>query len=275
MKNSLNGRVVVITGGARGIGFATAKALTARGARVAIGDIDERKLEEAAGELGLISYGKLDVTDPSSFERFLDGVESTLGPVDVLVNNAGIMPTGRIVDEPDDVTRRIIDINVIGVITGSKLAARRMSARGHGHVINVASIAGETYSPGLATYCASKFAVVGFTDAARLEHRKTGVEFSLVLPSFVDTELTAGTKGARGFKKAEPEDIAGAIVDLIVTPRSRVRVSKLFGAAAVSLKFLPRPLAEYLSRALGADHVFLDAVDTSARRAYEERARRG
>ncbi|MGV8871253.1 MAG: SDR family oxidoreductase [Rhodococcus sp. (in: high G+C Gram-positive bacteria)] len=273
MKNSLHGRVIAITGGARGIGFATAAALTERGARVAIGDIDEVAAKEAAAKLGLHSFGKLDVTDVESFEKFLDDVEAALGPVSVLVNNAGIMPTGRLVDEPDHVTRRILDINVLGVITGSKLAARRMLARGHGHVINIASLAGETYSPGLATYCASKFAVVGFTDAIRLEHRGTGVDFSMVLPSFVNTELTAGTDGAPGFKKAEPSDIAEAIIALIQKPRPRVRVSKLFGAAVAGQKFLPRPVAEALGRRLGADHVFLGSLDSDARRAYEERAR--
>ncbi|MBY6351627.1 SDR family oxidoreductase [Rhodococcoides corynebacterioides] len=276
MTTDLTGRVVAITGGARGIGHATAAAFLARGARVAIGDIDDVAVKEGAELLRPASdvhHDTLDVTDAESFDRFLDGVEATFGPIDVLINNAGIMPVGRVVDEPDAVTRRVLDINVLGVITGSKLAARRMLPRGRGHIVNIASAAGETYSPGLATYCASKFAVVGFTDAARLEHRGTGVEFSLVMPSFVNTELTAGTSGARGFRNAEPEEIARAVVSLIDKPRSRVRVTRLFGAAVVSQKFLPRPLAEAMSRALGADDVFLGSVDQGARRAYEERAR--
>lgn len=273
MKESLHGRVIAITGGARGIGFATATALTRLGAKVAIGDIDEARLKESATALGLVSYSKLDVTDAESFESFLADVETKLGPIDVLINNAGIMPAGRLEDEPDNVTRRIIDINILGVITGSKLAVRRMLPRGRGHVINIASLAGETYVPGLATYCASKYAVVGFTDAARVEHRGTGVQFSTVMPSFVNTELTAGTKGVPGLKNVEPEDIAKAIIDLIERPRPRVRVSKLVGAIAASQKFLPRSLAESLNRALGADDVFLDQVDSAARRAYEDRAR--
>ncbi|MCZ4077276.1 SDR family oxidoreductase [Rhodococcus sp. H36-A4] len=273
MTNSLRGRVIAITGGARGIGFATATALTQLGAKVAIGDIDDVKLKESATELDLLSYSKLDVTDTESFEAFLDDVEAKLGPIDVLVNNAGIMPAGRIVDEPDAVTRRILDINVLGVITGSKLAARRMLPRGRGHVINIASLAGEIYTPGLATYCASKYAVVGFTDAARVEHRGTGIEFSAVLPSFVNTELTAGTKGIPGLKNAEPEDIARAIVSLIENPKPKVRVTKLVGALAASQKFFPRRIGEALNRALHTDKVFLDDVDITARQAYEERAR--
>ncbi|MGH3026402.1 MAG: SDR family NAD(P)-dependent oxidoreductase, partial [Gaiellaceae bacterium] len=91
---TVRGKVVAITGGARGIGYATAGRLLADGAKVAIGDIDEARLKEAAGELGPVAYAHLDVTDPESFEAFLDHVEDELGPIDVLVNNAGIMPLG-------------------------------------------------------------------------------------------------------------------------------------------------------------------------------------
>jgi NAD(P)-dependent dehydrogenase (short-subunit alcohol dehydrogenase family) len=266
-------KVVVITGGARGIGLATATALHNLGARVAIGDIDEVRVKESGAALGLDVYGKLDVTDPHSFSEFLDGVERQLGPIDVLINNAGIMPVGRIIDEPDAVTRRILDINVYGVILGSKLAVQRMVPRGSGHVINVASLAGELYAVGLASYCASKHAVVAFTDSARLEYRSAGVQFSIVSPTFVNTELIAGTTGAKGFKNAEPSDIADAIVKLVAHPRPRVRVTRAAGAMVVSQKFMPRRMAEALNRALGGDHIFTDDVDVEKRRAYEARAR--
>src|SRR6516165_2279623 len=225
--DKVRGKVIVITGGARGIGLATANALHNLGAKVAIGDVDDAKVKESGTALGLDVYGKLDVTDRDSFSSFLDQVERQLGPIDVLINNAGIMPVGRIVDEPDAVTRRILDINVYGVILGSKLAVERMSPRGGGHVINVASLAGEIYAVGLASYCASKHAVVAFTDSARLEYRSAGVKFSMVLPTFVNTELTAGTHGAKGFKNAEPEDIADAIVGLVAHPKPRVRVTRV------------------------------------------------
>jgi NAD(P)-dependent dehydrogenase (short-subunit alcohol dehydrogenase family) len=266
-------KVIVSTGGARGIGLATATALHKLGAKVAIGDIDEAKVKESGADLGLDVYGRLDVTDRDSFADFLDFVERQLGPIDVLINNAGIMPVGRIIDEPDAVTRRILDINVFGVILGSKLAAQRMVPRRRGHVINVASLAGELYAVGLATYCASKHAVVAFTDSARLEYRSAGVKFSMVSPTFVNTELTAGTHGAKGFKNAEPSDIADAIVRLVAHPRPRVRVTRAAGAMVASQKFMPRRLAEGLNRILGGDHVFTDEVDVEKRRAYEARAR--
>ncbi|ABK66929.1 MULTISPECIES: SDR family oxidoreductase [Mycobacterium avium complex (MAC)] len=266
-------KVVVITGGARGIGLATATALHKLGAKVAIGDIDEVRVKESGAALDLDVYGKLDVTDPHSFSDFLDEVERQLGPIDVLVNNAGIMPLGRVVDESDAVTRRILDINVYGVILGSKLALARMIPRGRGHVINVASLAGETYLAGAATYCASKHAVVGFTDAARIEYRRSGVKFSVVKPTFVNTELIAGTSGAKGVRNAEPSDIADAIVKLVAHPRPRVRVTRTAGAIIASQKFMPRALSEGLNRLLGGEHVFTDAVDVEKRQAYEARAR--
>src|SRR5215467_5049486 len=238
VRDKVRDKVIVITGGARGIGLATATALHNLGAKVAIGDIDEVRVKESGAALGLDVYRKLDVTDAHSFSDFLDEVERQLGPIDVLVNNAGIMPVGRIVDEPDAVTRRILDINVYGVILGSKLAAQRMIPRGRGHIINVASLAGEGYIPGAATYCASKHAVIGFTDTARIEYRKTGVKFSIVLPTFVNTELVAGTHGAKGFKNAEPADIADAIVGLVVHPKPRVRVTRMIGAVVASAKFM-------------------------------------
>lgn len=273
VREKVRDKVVVITGGARGIGLATATALHNVGANVAIGDVDEVRVKESGAALGLDVYGKLDVTDAHSFSEFLDHVERQLGPIDVLINNAGIMPVGRIVDEPDAVTRRILDINVYGVILGSKLAVQRMVPRGSGHVINVASLAGELYAVGLATYCASKHAVVAFTDSARLEYRAAGVTFSLVLPTFVNTELTAGTAGIKGFKNAEPVDIATAIVKLVAHPKPRVRVTRAAGAMVASQKFMPRSLAEGLNRALGGEHVFTDDVDVDKRRAYEARAR--
>jgi NAD(P)-dependent dehydrogenase (short-subunit alcohol dehydrogenase family) len=273
VRDKVRDKVVVITGGARGIGLATATALHNLGAKVAIGDIDEVKVKESGADLGLDVYGKLDVTERVSFSEFLDSVERQLGPIDVLINNAGIMPVGRIVDEPDAVTRRILDINVYGVILGSKLAAQRMVPRRSGHVINVASLAGELYAVGLATYCASKHAVVAFTDSARVEYRSAGVKFSMVSPTFVNTELVAGTAGMKGFKNAEPADIADAIVGLIARPKPRVRVTKAAGAMVASTKFMPRTLAEGLNRMLGGDHVFTDDVDVAKRQAYEARAR--
>ncbi|MGS2806032.1 SDR family NAD(P)-dependent oxidoreductase [Nocardia sp. MW-W600-9] len=173
-KTDLTGRKIAITGGARGIGAATARLLAERGAAVAIGDIDAELATETAAHLATATRTevvglKVDVTDRVSFARYLDEVESALGGLDVLVNNAGIMPTGEFLDESDAVTDRQLDINVRGVITGSKLAGRRFALRGRGHIVNIASVAGVSAAPGVAVYCASKYAVVGLGAALHQE----------------------------------------------------------------------------------------------------------
>ncbi|NKY36008.1 SDR family oxidoreductase [Nocardia speluncae] len=271
--DSIRGKVVVITGGARGIGLATAVALAKLGAKIAIGDIDEKTVKESGTDYDFDHYGRLDVTDQPSFTAFLDDVERELGPIDVLINNAGIMPTGRLVDESDQITRRILDINVYGVILGSKIALARMLERRHGHIINIASLAGETHIPGLATYNASKHAVLGFTDTLREEYRGTGVEFSSVLPTLTRTELGSGVAAPKGLPAAEPEDIAGAVVRLITKPKAKARVTRAAGAMSVFVNLLPQPVGDALGRSMGSAQTFLGDVDSEQRRAYEERIR--
>jgi NAD(P)-dependent dehydrogenase (short-subunit alcohol dehydrogenase family) len=269
----LDGRVVAITGGARGIGEATAQALRTARARVVIGDVDEAAGRATAHRLGLEAFFPLDVTDPASFADFLRQSESTVGPLDVLINNAGIMPVGPLLDEDDPTARRVIDINVHGVVTGTKLAIRAMSERGSGHIINIASMAGVASVPGLATYNASKFAVVGFTDAVRLEVQALGIDVSMILPYFVNTELAAGTNGPRGFKKAEPVQVAEAIVATLERPVPRVYVPRATGNMVRFFQKLPQAWTERLNSAMGGDQIFLGGVDHHARAAYERRAR--
>uniref|UniRef100_UPI0016035AAC SDR family NAD(P)-dependent oxidoreductase n=1 Tax=Nocardioides stalactiti TaxID=2755356 RepID=UPI0016035AAC len=197
MRTALDGKVAVVTGGARGIGLATVRAMAGKGMRVAVGDLDVATLEESAPAAGAVFHGSLDVTDAADFRSFIDKVEAELGPIDVLVNNAGIMPTGRLSEEPDGVTRRTVEINTIGVITGTKRALETMLPRRSGHIVNIASMAGVFYMSGVATYTASKWAVLGFTEAARYEHAGTGVELTAVLPGVVHTELSAGARESR------------------------------------------------------------------------------
>src|SRR5262249_36625677 len=153
----LAGKVIAITGGARGIGRTTAQSCVQARMKVALGDVDPQAAEQTAAELGAGSIAlPLDVTDHASFRAFLDAVDGRLGPLDVLINNDGIMPLGPFVDESDDTARRILDINVHGVINGMKCALPGMMARGQGHIVNIASQAGKYGFPGGATYCASK-----------------------------------------------------------------------------------------------------------------------
>jgi NADP-dependent 3-hydroxy acid dehydrogenase YdfG len=273
----LAGRTAAVTGAARGIGLATARALHAAGMRVAIGDLDGDLARAEAAALGDRAAGfALDVTDRASFTAFLDDAEAALGPLDVLVNNAGIMVLGRFTEEDDADTRRMVDVNVHGVLLGMKLALPRMTARGRGHVVNLASQAGRFGTPGGATYAATKHAVVGLTEAVRgeLRHQRSPVRLSYVLPYLVDTELGRGTTtDARSFELLRPEDVADAIVAALRDGRVDVWIPRhaalLWRAATVA----PRRVAEAVQRALRADRVLADS-DATARAAYHERTRR-
>ena len=269
---TLAGRVVAITGAARGIGRATAAALVREGATVAIGDLDADLARRTADELGPQAAAfALDVTDRVSFDAFLDAVEGQLGPVDVLVNNAGIMALGPFVAEDDATARRMVDINVHGVLHGMKAVLPRLLARGDGHLVNIASVAGKGPYPGGATYCGTKHFVVGVSDTARGELRGTGVEVSVVMPVVVDTELASGVSTARGIPKVKPDDVAVAIVEVLKRPRFDVYVPRSIGPLTALSAALPRRLREAFMRAIGADRV-LWRVDDGARRAYEVRA---
>jgi NAD(P)-dependent dehydrogenase (short-subunit alcohol dehydrogenase family) len=267
---SLEGKVVAVTGGARGIGRATAAALARRRARVAIGDVDSAAARAAAEEIGATAFA-LDVTDRASFEAFLDRVETELGPLDVMINNAGILHLGPFVEEDEVSQARQVDINLHGPMTGTKLALRRMLPRGRGHIVNLSSSAGKLTPPGIATYAATKHGVVGFTEAVRWEHRDSGIDFSIVMPGVVRTEMIAGYKDVRGVQDIAPEDVAAAIVEALEFPRLEVFVPRSLGGLWKLLVILPRRAREAVLRAMKVDQVTWQA-ERSARSAYEGRA---
>jgi NADP-dependent 3-hydroxy acid dehydrogenase YdfG len=268
---SLAGQVVAITGGARGIGRATATALIAQGAQVAIGDIDATLAERTAQELGNGTIGlPLDVTNRASFATFLDEVETPMGPLDVLINNAGIMPIGPFVEETDATALRMVDINLHGVIFGSKLALERFLPRNRGHIVQIASAAGKAGFPGGATYCATKHAVVGLSEAIKAEVRDTGIDISIVMPVVVNTELGSGLPTTRGFKAVEPEDVANAIVEALQTGRFEVFIPKSMNGMVRLNALMPRRAMEAVGRLLKGDQV-LAHPDHTARAAYEAR----
>jgi NAD(P)-dependent dehydrogenase (short-subunit alcohol dehydrogenase family) len=270
-RRSLNGKVVAITGAARGIGKATATALVRKGCRVAIGDLDGALAEQTAAGLGGGTIAlALDVTDRSSFADFLDETERQLGPVDVVINNAGIMPVTALVDESDDSIRRQLDINVYGVIVGTQLAIERLRPRGTGHIVNIASQAGKTALPGIATYSGTKHAVVGISESVRAELRDTGVEVHCVMPTLVNTELTAGL-GQKLIKAVDADDVADEIIEALEVGRFDVFVPRSNAIMTRVSVLLPRRAGETIARLMKADKLMFD-VDHGARRAYEERA---
>jgi NAD(P)-dependent dehydrogenase (short-subunit alcohol dehydrogenase family) len=269
----LQGRRVAVTGGAQGIGRAIAEALVARGAQVVIGDVQKDLAETTAEQLGVHAL-PLDVTDVGGFEAFLDQSARLLGGLDVLVNNAGIMPIGPFLEEPDQLTDRTVDVDVRGVLVGTKLAGRRFLAQGDGHVVNIASIMGTIASPNAATYCATKYAVVGLGHALRQEWRGTGVRISTICPGFVRTELIAGISAPRSVERfvvVDPEQVADEVVAVLRQDRSRtVAVPSPAGLTARVSNNLPIGLRDFLFRASGGNRV-TTGLDREARATYQQK----
>lgn len=269
MGDRIRGKVVAITGAGRGIGLATARALAARGARVSIGDLDADLAREAAASLPGAHGGALDVRSKASFARFLEETRASLGPVDILINNAGIMPMGRFEQEDDAISDAQIDINLRGVIHGMKLVLPAMKARRQGHIVNVASLAGRVPIPGASVYCATKFAVIGLTESVRQEVRDQGIDVTLVLPSRVSTELSSGT-GSGGIPTAAPEDVADAIVAALQERLPEVTAPRYLQPFSHAMQVMPRWL-EGPVRKLVKDDRILTSLDHGARAAYEKR----
>lgn len=279
MSPNVHGKRVVITGGARGIGQATAEALVAAGARVAIGDIDKDLVQDTAARIGA-RFGTtvlglpLDVTDRGSFDEFLSLANMEFGGIDVLVNNAGIMPTGAFLEETDAVTDRQIDVNVRGVILGSKLAAARFTDQGYGHIVNLGSVVGIEGAPGLAVYSATKHAVIGLGSVLRQELAGSNIVVSTIAPGFVRTELIAGMKPNALIEKLAmvgPEEVAAAIVQVIATARPGLRyVPRTAGAILGALKAVPEATCHRISAAFGLQSLALN-TDETARAAYRRR----
>lgn len=266
---ALQGASVVVTGAARGIGLATARAFVAEGAQVFIGDLDGDLAKAAADELGCAGRA-VDVRSRASLEAFLGDVDP---PPQVLVNNAGIMPAGRFVDEQDAVTDAIVDVNLNGVLRATKLVLPGMLERGSGHIVNVASYLGEVPAAGLATYCATKHAVIGFSEALRDELAGTGVSVTTVLPSAVRTDLVSGVKLGGMLPTVDPEDIARAIVGTCRSRPAIVAVPGWMRSYEAVAALLPDKMVGAIRGRLTRERV-LQTLDTGARAGYDERIRR-
>ncbi|MEQ8393752.1 MAG: SDR family NAD(P)-dependent oxidoreductase [Gammaproteobacteria bacterium] len=189
----LTGRVAVITGGARGIGFAVAERLLESGARVALWDSDQTALDASRDRLDADdrqTSAAVDITDAAAVEGARDAVMQTFGRLDILVNSAGIAgPTVPTLDYGLDDWRRVIDVNLTGTFLICKTLAPLMVNGGWGRIVNIASLAGKEGTPNAPAYSASKAAVIAFTKSLGKELASTGVLVNSVAPAALDTDM--------------------------------------------------------------------------------------
>lgn len=271
---SLDGATVIITGGARGIGAKTAELFSQHGANVWIGDVDADIAEQTARKIPRCRSGHLDVTRRDSWVKFVGQVLKESGRIDVLINNAGVMPLGAFETEAEATTDLILDVNVRGVLNGMRAVIPLMITRGSGHVVNVASMAGMIPVPGMVTYNASKFAAVGASLAARTEYAGTGVTVCAVLPSAVRTELSSGVQLGGGMPTVDPEDVAQAILKTLRTKAARTSVPEWVAPGWALIDALVPEFIQRAGRSLIDDRRALTALDPVGRSAYLDRIER-
>lgn len=255
-RHALTGKTVAVTGGARGIGFAIARACSSAGMAVALGDLAAEDAEAAAASLQGPAYGAgVDVRDRGSFADFLSRAEARLGPVDVLVNNAGVLYPGPFAESRPEDVRGQVDVNLGGVLTGSRLALDRFLERGDGHIVNVGSLAAMVASPNGAVYSATKHAVLGFTRALRNELRGTGVRTTVVLPGVIRTQMTDDFEAALGVRAVEPDAVGAAVVAALRRGTAEVHVPREVALQGRLFTALPARLSDGLQRLTRADRV--------------------
>lgn len=223
----LDGKVALISGGARGQGATAARRFVAEGARVAVGDILDDDGKALVQELGdAASYAHLDVTKEEDWKAAVAGAEGEFGRVDVLLNNAGILAFGKIEDSSLEDYMKIVNVNQVGVFLGMKAAVPAMKRAGGGSIINISSVEGLRGLPRLTAYTASKFAVRGMTKSAAVELGKYNIRVNSVHPGFIDTPMTRA-QGLEGVdvdklfssgvplrRAGTPEDIVNMVVFL-------------------------------------------------------------
>ena len=238
MAGSLDGRRIAITGASSGIGEATAEKLAAEGAQVALGARRKDRLDELAGRIGNGAHAfEVDVTDEDAANRFVDDAAEAMGGLDGLVNNAGVMLLGLVTGADTEEWRRMINLNLLGLLYCTHAAIPKMQEAGGGHIVNVSSVAGRSANMGSAVYNMTKFGVTAFSEALRQEVLHSGIRVTCLEPGFVETELQSHNENQMVQDNIEQmreqigetltaEDMANAILYALGQP-DRVNVNEI------------------------------------------------
>jgi all-trans-retinol dehydrogenase (NAD+) len=256
----LNNKIALITGAARGIGQATAKELARAGADIFGVDLHVDDLQETTAHVTKLGrkFSSLacDISDERAVRDLINSL-SQRGGFDVLVNNAGVLPSGAFLEREFDVWRKAIDVNLLGLMAFTHAVLPILLKRQQAHIVNIASIAGKFGTEGVAAYAASKHGVVGFSSALRFELEGTAVGVSWICPSMVNTRMAAGVPQHLLTPRVEPEDVARAIRRAIETNAAEVFVP---GRVRFWVSILPAVLpgvARFISSWSGASRGWL------------------
>jgi hypothetical protein len=244
----LVGKIVLITGASSGIGAETAKLLSRHGALTVLAARSEDKLKQVAAQLeGPHDVMVMDVTSDESVRAGVAAVREKHGPVDILINNAGYGRFERFVRTEMPDVQGMMDVNYFGVVRCCRAVLPDMLARGSGHIVNIASLAGKISTPKSSAYAATKRAVLGFTDALRLELRGTGIAVSAVNPGPVDTPFFTiadpdGSYLARmpRWFVLTPQEVAQGVLKVIRTRRAELDLPRIAGPAVKLAAVAPR-----------------------------------
>ena len=255
---------VLVTGAAHGIGAAIATACADAGLQVVAVDIDEPALAALRDAVPGVVTEVLDVRDLEAWKRLAESVESTGGPIDVLINNAGVCRPGSCEDVSAEDDLLTVQVNLLGVMHGVRAFLPRFLERQRGHVINVASMAAFAPAPELASYCATKHAVRAYTHSCALDHRHAQIHWTVACPSAVETPMLEGMRkkraGAVVFTETPmpPERFASAIVDAIRRPKREVLVPNARGQLVRFFGLFPGLLVRGMDDAVRRGRAALD-----------------
>jgi short-subunit dehydrogenase len=270
----LSKAVVLITGAGRGIGRCCAEAMAKKGARLAIVDLDREAADQCVEDLGGEARAfSLDIGDAEAFERCVAKVEAALGPVRILVNNAGVMHVGAMESLDTATEERMLRTNLLGVMNGVRAVRPSMRSQGGGLVVNLASLVARIPLPYTAVYSATKAGVAGLTEALRLELHDEGIRFMGVYPGYVRTELTAGVPLPRFPRAVTPEQVAEGLIRGIEAERASVYVPASGRYMALLRPLIPLRLTRVLGGLSGTMDLF-NRIDSDQREAYRSRTGR-